>query len=165
MKILILGFVSMFFLSGCDSSNNTIVDKNTSIENILKTELLISNKSGYGVSEFGTFNQEKIVEFLTTPSQYAEESIKYDPNNSIGNLDFTKGNVLLIDMGQRGNSGLTIRTKVIETDSLLLVNIEYCYSFIVSTIVSHPYQLVWIPSKKETELIEKNINLEGQTCK
>ncbi len=161
---ILLAISPLLIFSACDTTNNTNQDKNASVENILATELLISNSLGTLTDEFK--QKEKNIQLITTQSKYTEISIIYDPKNSIEDLNFSKGNVLLIDIGISGMNGPKIITKTIENNSSLLVDIEYCYSLISSAIITHPYQLIWIPSKKEIQISETDIYLkkESQTC-
>ena len=162
IKYLLLTPVFILLFSACGPAN-------TSAENIIETEILLSDDFGIlytytteGI-EINETDTSKSIKLLTTQSSYNEEIIKYEPKFKVDDLNFSNGNVLLIDMGEKGYTGYFISTKVIEKESSLLVNIEYCSSPMLSTAISRSYQFVWIPSKKELKISETHI--EKSSCK
>ena len=156
MKYLLVVPVLLLLLSACDSTKTTT-------ENIIETELLISNNADYlhtytaEGEEIHAAYMNRTIKLLTTQNSYSEAVVEYDPNIKVDDLNFSNGNVLLIDMGQKGSIGYVISTKIVEIESYLLVNIEYCTPPILSDAPGRPHQFIWIPSKKEIEISETNI--------
>ena len=156
MKYLLVVPVLLLLLSACDSTKTTT-------ENIIETELLISSDADYFITfsaegkEVYTADVNKTIKLLTTQASYNEAVIKYEPKIKVDDLNFSSGNVLLIDMGKKGAEGYIISTKVVEIESYLLVNIEYCTPHYLANAESRPHQFIWIPSKKEIEISETNI--------
>ena len=162
MKNSILGIIVLLLLLGCDETKDTT-------ENIIETELLISNNADYlhtytaEGEEIHAAYMNRTIKLLTTQNSYSEAVVEYDPNIKVDDLNFSNGNVLLIDMGQKGSIGYVISTKIVEIESYLLVNIEYCTPPILSDSPGRPHQFIWIPSKKEIEISERNV--DRKSCK
>ena len=80
-------------------------------------------------------------------------------------LDFTKGNVLLIDMGERPTGGYSfIINEIVNRDNYTSVIITYTIlgnNCISTEALTNPYKFVWIESKKEILVSEK---LEVKNC-
>ncbi|NOY73298.1 MAG: protease complex subunit PrcB family protein [Gammaproteobacteria bacterium] len=74
-------------------------------------------------------------------------------------LDFSKGTVLLVDMGQRNSGGYAIGTTSVNvSENFVVVNVSLSIpgeNCAVSLALTNPYQFIFIPTKKEVLISEK----------
>lgn len=89
---------------------------------------------------------------ISSQADYAAELANYT-SATPAVVDFTKGRVLLVDMGWRNTSGYAIGvTSVDVTDNAVVANIKLTKlgsTCLVIQAVTNPYQFVFIPSFKE----------------
>jgi hypothetical protein len=113
------------------------------------------------ITQNGTKKQTKVI---SSQADYAAELAIYTstPPTSV---DFTNGRVLLVDMGGRSSSGYSIDvTSVDVTDNSVVANIRLIEpgpNCVVLTVMTNPYQFVFIPSLKEILVSER---LEVTSC-
>jgi len=78
-------------------------------------------------------------------------------------IDFSKGKVLLVDMGERNTGGYSIKVTSVdvnENDVVANVNLtKPGQDCLVTAVFTNPYQFVFIPTRKEV-LITERVTLE-----
>jgi hypothetical protein len=107
------------------------------------------NRGEYTLNGISTKKQTKII---SSQIDYAAELANYTSTTPTS-VDFTKGKVLLIDMGGRNTGGYSIGvTSVNVADNWVVTNIRLVkpgQGCIVTQALTNPYQFVFIPSLKE----------------
>lgn len=105
----------------------------------------------------GVFTKKQ-AKVISTQADYAAELITYT-SVAPGLVDFTKGKVLLVDMGSRSSGGYSIRVASIDVaDSWVVANVELVKpgpQCVTTTALTNPYQFTFIPTLKEILLSEK----------
>jgi hypothetical protein len=112
----------------------------------------------------GIATRNKQTKVLSSQAEYAAEWANYT-SAAPASLDFSRGRVLLVDMGERSSSGYSIGvTSVDATDDSVMANVRLVKpgpSCIVAQEITHPYQFVFIPSLEEILVSER---LEVTSC-
>ena len=107
--------------------------------------------------EGGVFTKKQ-AKVISTQADYAAELAIYT-SVAPGSVDFTKGKVLLVDMGLRSSGGHSIRVASIDVaDSWVVANVELVkpgLQCITTASLTNPYQFIFIPTLKEILLSEK----------
>jgi len=112
------------------------------------------------LTEANGFNltNNKNIEVLKSQNEYSEKLLEYSTKTAEV-LDFTQANVILIDAGERPNSGYSFSIKDISQNTKsVTLNIVYEKSgknCTTNTVISNPYKFIWIKSKKELLISEK----------
>jgi hypothetical protein len=119
------------------------------------------NKGLFTENGISTKKQTKVI---SSQIDYAAELANYT-RATPASVDFTTGRVLLVDMGGRSSSGHSIGvTSVDVTNNSVVANIRLTKpgpNCIVLTVITNPYQFVFIPSLKEILVSER---LEVTNC-
>jgi hypothetical protein len=102
--------------------------------------------------------QKKQSKVISTQTDCAAELATYT-SVAPGSVDFTKGKVLLVDMGSRSTGGYSIRVASIDVpDSCVVANVglvELGPQCVTTTALTNPYQFTFIPTLKEILLWRK----------
>jgi len=100
----------------------------------------------------------KQTKVLSTLQDYSAELAKYTNDPPLA-IDFTPGRYLLVDMGQRSSSGYSIGVTSVDVgDNSVTANVKLSKpgaNCVVLTVVTNPYQFVFIPSAKEILVSER----------
>lgn len=111
-------------------------------------------------------NTTKRIQIIDNEDDYKDELLKYSNRNIKENLDFSEGNVLLVDFGERPTGAYSIDIKsIIERDEYLEVSISLAVpgdKCVTIQVITNPYEFIYIPSKKT--IIIKEEYTKGQTC-
>ena len=146
--LAVLG-VCVQVLSGCSGESNAQSPSPESqfvqLNQGLRTENAVPTKT-----------QTKVI---STQADYAAELVNYT-SATPASVDFTKGKILLVDMGPRPSSGYSIGVASVDVaDAWVVANVELvkpggpmCG---VLTVETNPWQFVFIPTLKEILLSEK----------
>jgi hypothetical protein len=145
---LFVSAVGMPALLSCGGASNAA---GTSLE----AQFAVLVEGGWPAGGVFTKKQAKVI---STQNDYAAELVTY--RNAVpASLDFTKGRVLLVDMGPRPSGGHGIRVASVDVaDSWVIANVELVKpgpQCGVTAVVTNPYQFVFIPTLKEILLSEK----------
>jgi PrcB C-terminal len=155
-KILCFLFFAIFIsgLSGCSGESKAQISPPESQFVVLNTG---------GTPENGKFTKKQ-TKTISSPEDYAAELAIYT-DAAPAQLDFTKGRVLLTDMGGRNTGGHAIGVMSVDiTDNSAIANITLVIpgpGCVVTLALTNPYQFVFIPSLKEILVSEK---LEVRNC-
>jgi len=155
MKILLLValFVLTLNLHGCGSGDEEGSSLPELEFSILNSNLFIEN---------GMFTS-KGSKVITSQSEYETELMVYS-SETADTLDFSEGQVLLVDMGLRSTGG----------HSIDVINITVHSNHVVATVVlsmpganclitpanTNPYQFVWVPNQSEILITEKLVTVD-----
>ena len=143
---LLLFLVWMSALSSCGGSANAVTSPP-------EAQFVVLNEGSGSVTK----KQSKVI---LNQIDYASELAVYT-NATPGAVDFTKGKVLLLDMGPRNTGGYSIRLATVDVSANWVVaNIELVVpgqNCIVIQATTNPYQFVYIPTQKEILLSEKQV--------
>lgn len=103
---------------------------------------------------------KKQAKAISTQADYAAELAIYTSLAPVS-VDFTKGRVLLVDMGPRSSGGYTVRVASVDVaNSWVVANVELVSpgpQCAVTMSFTNPYQFVFIPTLKEILLSEKMV--------
>jgi len=149
IKISIIAVVISLIFYGCTSSEAS---------DGIKIKKVVLHTSSEG-NQTGIFTNKNIT-ILNSQNKYSDELLKYS-SNSAELLDFSKGNVLLIDVGEITACNEIKSVNIIENETSINIAIEYQGNnptMLCPAVMTNPYQFIWVPSKKRilvSESIEK----------
>lgn len=143
--------VSLSVLSGCGGGTNAATLPPAESQFVVLKEALLP--------EGGVFTKKQ-AKVIFTQADYAAELAIYT-SLAPSSVDFSKGRVLLVDMGPRSSGGYSVRVASVDVaDSWVVVNVELVTpgpQCIVTASLTNPYQFVFIPTLKEILLSEKMV--------
>jgi hypothetical protein len=153
-----------FFVSVVLLSVVLVSTGDTSAESVLPGPLFVVLNSGqYTQTGITTKKQAKVI---TSQIDYATELANYT-YTAPTLVDFTRGKVLLVDMGVRNTGGYSIgvtsvsaRENSVRANVLLVKPGPGC---IVTQAITNPYQFVYISSTKEI-LITESLQIKDCTA-
>ncbi len=153
--VLTLVFSSVALgLAGCLSSSNA----ETSSQEPAASQV---QSGGYILSGLNTRKQTKV---LIDQYSYEAELANYT-DETPEQLDFSKGKVLLVDMGPRSTGGYSIKvTSTEEHEDYLMASVTLTKpgnGCMVTQAITNPYQFLYIPVLKEILITE---TLEVVNC-
>ena len=144
-------------LSGCSSESGAQEVPRTGVGPVPPEAQFYSLNQGEHPLSGSTAKQTRVI---TTQEDYAT-ALKIYTATPPTNVDFSKGKVLLVDMGARPSSGYGIAvTSVDVMDNAVVANVELLATgtgCVVLTLITNPYQFVYIPTTKEVLVSEKLI--------
>lgn len=142
-------------LSGCSADSSADTTPTTSSQKALTREL--TPESQFTENGLTTLKQAKII---TSQADYDHELVTYTSGASTP-LNFTSGKVLLVDMGERGSAGYFINVTTVDVSSTYVVaNVTLTKpgsNCLVATVMTNPYEFVYIPTTKEILISESVI--------
>ncbi len=146
MKYMFL-FLCLAGMSGC-------IDYSIAESQFSESEFSKLHRGDYTGNGAFTKKQTKVI---TNQPDYNEELLNYtDPKPD--NIDFTKGKVLLVDMGQRNTGGYSIAVTSIDVNkahvTANVVLVKPGASCMVAQTLTNPYQFVFVPTLKEILVTE-----------
>ena len=113
------------------------------------------NAAGFVVlhhSQTGLTYTKKQTQVITTQAEYEELLANYS-HEAPRQLDFSRGRVLLVDMGERWSGGFTIEvTGIVVMKTAVRVNVLLTKpgrTCLTEQSITNPYQFVYIPTRKE----------------
>lgn len=141
--------VFLSVLSGCGGGTNASTLPPEESQFVVLKEAL---------SPDGSVFTKKQAKVIFTQADYEAELANYT-NVAPDSFDFSKGRVLLVDMGPRSSGGYSVRIASVDVaDSWVVVNVELVTpgpECIVTASLTNPYQFIFIPTLKEILLSEK----------
>jgi len=162
MKITILSVIVLIMINSCNSET-----ENKDSQENAQNELLINENNTTVITKI-LHNSEfranagrtddydhKIIEVIATQDRY-EEIIQEENIQQDEIVDFDNGIIMSINMGLHGSNGYSIETVVKDNR----IHIKYkrpgnhCS---VGTIVTYPFQLLWIESRNNILISEEII--------
>jgi len=142
---------------------------------ILLTFLVLLNSCTDENDDYSYGGTKLKIETLTIPHRWElsktkevktiRNQVDYYDLGLDGELDFQQGQVLLVNMGEKTDDGDSIKSvKVFDINSSTVVAyIKYqtpgkgCK---VGEVITHPFKLIWIPSRKNVLVSEKTVKKE-----
>ena len=113
--------------------------------------------------ESGLFTRKQ-TKVIQTQADYKAELSRYT-SAAPGTVDFSKGRVVLIDMGPRQSGGFSLKVAAVNiSPNAVTVNLELIVpgpQCMVTAALTNPYQFIFIPTQKEILVSEK---LVAATC-
>lgn len=146
-SMVVLG-VAVIGLAGCLSSSDAAAPACSSGDVEIKSDSKV-------VNDVNTIKQIKV---LADQAGYEAELANYT-SDAPATLDFSKGRVLLVDMGQRSSSGYAVgvtstqdRGEYVEATVTSTVPGSGC---VVAAAITNPYQFFYVASSKEILVVEE----------
>lgn len=107
--------------------------------------------------ESGVFTRKQ-TKVIQTLADYKAELSRYT-SAAPGTVDFSKGRVVLIDMGPRQSGGFSLKVAAVNiSPNAVTVNLELIVpgpQCMVTAALTNPYQFIFIPTQKEILVSEK----------
>ncbi len=153
MRNIIL-LCTILSLSGCVENSNA--------ESPLPETEAQQLKQGFYTNS-GTYTKKQL-KIITSQADYNEELANYT-SDVPAEIDFDKGRVLLMDMGQRNTGGYSIGLDSIDVfEAHITANVNLSkpgQNCVVTQALTNPYQFVYIPTEREV-LVSESLTI--YTC-
>jgi len=151
----------MLFLSVCATGLIACIDNSNAQSPSQGLQFVELNSGQFTQTGLYTQKQSRVI---TTQEDYASELATYTSVPPVA-VDFSKGKVLLVDMGKRNTGGYTIEVTSVDVGvGYVIANVSLTKpgsGCVVATVLTNPYQFVYIPTLTEILISER---LETTNC-